>query len=1069
MHNFQAAGENNGAEAGTSKLHNPFVQPAVAVDPLVNIESEIAQFHIGSPSKNKSSPRDVRRNRTNMRRTATPAATPGVQDMSVSFLNPSPSPGLSASKPSVVRAPVPPSFPQAPSFPQKQGNPEQQQQDPQLQQAQPRRKVKAKRLKKPPQTNPPPFTSPVGSFPVNAIFGSDSEASKRHTAPPGMEAAAEATRLDFSPKTPFPAASTPNSDEAPFSVPQTCVNKKVRDTETPIFEDGLKFNLGNLKPEGKEGKKGNGRGRNFRRTANSHHNVGIQHANTEDTASLTENSPSTASSGDMSYENFFSPPPVPAPNAAVPAPQGNVQFPLQQPAQAATTDTAAAATTDTDTAAIASATTAAQDLKFNMGVDEARGHFRAGLKKTARQKRNHKRQVVPAAQLAPSQPAPSELEEAKKAAAFEQVVAFRDSGKSFYKSGEYRNCIEACTNGIEIFHSKLIGEPTNLLGILYSNRAAALLMVGAYYAAASDCTDAVQYTINSTDPSQPSEIQASLITKLYNRRARANAKLGELKAANDDFKKAGETARMYRAHFESNGRLELRESLTREEIEACNGETDIIRCRRAMDKLGSLNFTYLSKNKALDALEDVNSVLSFCGGNSKYVCVKIKLLSHLQRWREVVRFCERVATDKVKMDGCFPGDLALKNPLPCVPEAIYLKSNAFDGISDNDIAGVSFKLNSKTKGDVVVRIPTEVTRHYVLAMRLQEDYSSSTECIERLYKLVEKRPTLRHDLDWLAQEGELISATQTRRKHADDLFAAGKFQDAANEYNRVAALDRDSRGLLNAVMHCNRAACFMALSKYEEALNECKKALDIHPRYMKALLRRARCHMRLDRYPEASLDFQTFFSYVQQASDGDTSFIHASPYVFEGPNQVKPTTLQEAREEQQELLNRIEIERQEDARRAAENRRRNNFANQQRNSERFGSSHGNRRQHFYTSSGRPFHSFTNRGPKNSPNSSGTNGNSRTNSRRNYSSNPGGNRSQTPKSSSDHYAVLQIPRDADESDIKKAYRKLALKYHPDKCRDDPNAGDKFWRLKEAYETLNDPETRWRYDRDHLFRF
>jgi molecular chaperone DnaJ len=64
---------------------------------------------------------------------------------------------------------------------------------------------------------------------------------------------------------------------------------------------------------------------------------------------------------------------------------------------------------------------------------------------------------------------------------------------------------------------------------------------------------------------------------------------------------------------------------------------------------------------------------------------------------------------------------------------------------------------------------------------------------------------------------------------------------------------------------------------------------------------------------------------------------------------------------------------------------------------------------------------------------------------------------------DYYEVLGVSRSADEAEIKKAYRKLALKYHPDKNPDDKDAEDKFKEAAEAYEVLSDADKRARYDR------
>jgi molecular chaperone DnaJ len=63
---------------------------------------------------------------------------------------------------------------------------------------------------------------------------------------------------------------------------------------------------------------------------------------------------------------------------------------------------------------------------------------------------------------------------------------------------------------------------------------------------------------------------------------------------------------------------------------------------------------------------------------------------------------------------------------------------------------------------------------------------------------------------------------------------------------------------------------------------------------------------------------------------------------------------------------------------------------------------------------------------------------------------------------DYYEVLGLSRDASEEDIKKSYRKLAMKYHPDRNPDNPKAEEQFKEAKEAYETLSDDQKRAAYD-------
>src|ERR1700755_114502 len=63
---------------------------------------------------------------------------------------------------------------------------------------------------------------------------------------------------------------------------------------------------------------------------------------------------------------------------------------------------------------------------------------------------------------------------------------------------------------------------------------------------------------------------------------------------------------------------------------------------------------------------------------------------------------------------------------------------------------------------------------------------------------------------------------------------------------------------------------------------------------------------------------------------------------------------------------------------------------------------------------------------------------------------------------DYYSVIGVPASATNDEIKKQYRKLAAKHHPDKNQNDPKAADRFKEISEAYQVIGDPDKRQQYD-------
>jgi tetratricopeptide (TPR) repeat protein len=273
-------------------------------------------------------------------------------------------------------------------------------------------------------------------------------------------------------------------------------------------------------------------------------------------------------------------------------------------------------------------------------------------------------------------------------------------------------------------------------------------------------------------------------------------------------------------------------------------------------------------------------------------------------------------------------------------------------------------------------------------------------------------------------------------------------------------------GRLHAVLHCNRAACLMALRRFNGAVDECTNALKIHSRYMKAILRRARCYTRLQRTQEAISEYKRWLDLVEEAKNSDNA--PSSPCLFDGPRDVKPAEVTLTQKELEELYKakrRADVAAKEEADRLRERERQRfqeNFSNSWRSSSS-ANAHDRRDQWYNEQSGsRRWDSFSNRGPRSSSNPRpDANGTGKDNNRSNSQGRSRHDSLVSPRSNTDHYSVLNLTPNASMDDIKKSFRKLALKYHPDKNTDD-GASDNFRRVKLAHEVLGDPVKRRQYD-------
>ncbi|CAM8938759.1 unnamed protein product [Rhodiola kirilowii] len=88
------------------------------------------------------------------------------------------------------------------------------------------------------------------------------------------------------------------------------------------------------------------------------------------------------------------------------------------------------------------------------------------------------------------------------------------------------------------------------------------------------------------------------------------------------------------------------------------------------------------------------------------------------------------------------------------------------------------------------------------------------------------------------------------------LFVEGQYEEALLQYELALQIapDMSSSVELRSICHSNRGTCFSKLGKYEDTIKECKKALELNPNYMKALIRRADAYEKLEHFEEAIAD-----------------------------------------------------------------------------------------------------------------------------------------------------------------------------------------------------------------------
>lgn len=108
------------------------------------------------------------------------------------------------------------------------------------------------------------------------------------------------------------------------------------------------------------------------------------------------------------------------------------------------------------------------------------------------------------------------------------------------------------------------------------------------------------------------------------------------------------------------------------------------------------------------------------------------------------------------------------------------------------------------------------------------------------------------------------------RARGNDLFKSERFTEACSAYEEGLRLEPS-----NAVLHCNRAACWFKLGQWERSIEDCNQALHIQPNYTKALLRRAASNSKLERWEEAVQDYEVLRRELPDDNEVAEAHFHA--------------------------------------------------------------------------------------------------------------------------------------------------------------------------------------------------
>ncbi|CAL4893242.1 unnamed protein product [Urochloa decumbens] len=509
-------------------------------------------------------------------------------------------------------------------------------------------------------------------------------------------------------------------------------------------------------------------------------------------------------------------------------------------------------------------------------------------------------------------------------AALKICETWRTSGNQAYANGHFATAEDYYTRGINsISHHGTSGDCSRALMLCYSNRAATRMSLGMMREALEDCLIAT-----SIDPS---------FLKAKVRAANCYLALGDLEDASVSYMSCLDCSSSSdpKMFTEASDGLEKVKRVT-EWVSQCK------------DLLEKRTFP-----EATTALELISNALHISPHWDSLKEMKAEALLTLQRYEEVIQLCQEPAN-------------------PAERKSVLFNAN---GEPKNS------RVSEKAQFSGRHWRPYLICKSYFLSGKLDE-------ALDLLKKHEQVTPVKESDKSSYQGRFSVLSATIRQllslKAAGNELFQAGRFSDAVEQYSAALACNSESRPF-SAVCFCNRAAAYQALGQVTDAIADCSIAMVLDTNYPKAISRRATLYEMIRDYGQAANDIRKLILLLEKKANVSG----VSPKVFN-----KHSDLKQARAR----LSSIEDEVKKDI------------------------------------------------PLNL------------------------------------YLILGVESSCSAADIKKAYRKAALRHHPDKATQllvrNENTDDRFWRdvvkevyadadhlfktIGEAYNVLSDPDKRQEYD-------